>query len=92
MRTVVLGLFCLIVYTRRQKSDIITETRILARKPLYYHAKVDTIRQNPYTNTETACEFPCSYKGFRDYISSFRDNTAVLRDSIQKNGKNRMKY
>ena len=27
VRTVVLGFFCLIVYTRRQKSDIITETR-----------------------------------------------------------------
>jgi len=45
------------VYTRRQNSDIITETRILARKLLYYQAKVDTIRQNPYTNTETASEF-----------------------------------
>ena len=56
-RTVVLGFFCLIVYTRRQKSVTITETRILARKLLYYQAKVDTIRQNPYTNTETACEF-----------------------------------
>ncbi len=53
VRTVVLGFFCLIVYTRRQKSVIITETRILARKLLYYQAKVDTIRQNPYTNTET---------------------------------------
>ena len=74
VRTVVLGLFCLIVYTRRQKSDIITETRIQTRKLLYYHAKVDTIRQNPYTNTETACEFPCSYKGFRDSVKSFRDN------------------
>ena len=63
---VVLGLFCLIVYTRRQKSDIITETRILARKLLHYHAKVDTIRQNPYMNTETAYEFSCSYKGFRE--------------------------
>ncbi len=72
VRTVVLGFFCLIVYTRRQKSVIITEIRILTRKPLYYQAKVDTIRQNPYTNTETACEFPCSYKGFRDCISSFR--------------------
>jgi hypothetical protein len=39
----------------RQKSVIITETRILSGKTLYYHAKVDTIRQNPYTNTETAC-------------------------------------
>ena len=84
MRTVVLGFFCLIVYTRRQKSDIITETRILARKLLYYHAKVDTIRQNPYTNTETADEFSCLYKGFRDSISSFRD-------SVQKNDKKRMK-
>ena len=43
-------------------------------------------------NTESADEFSCSYKGFRDCISSFRDNTAVLRDGIQKNGKNRMKY
>ena len=91
VRTVVLRLFCLIVYTRRQKSDIITETRIQTRKLLYYQAKVDIIRQNPYTNTETAYEFSCLYKGFRDCIKSFRDNTAVLRDSIQKNGKNRMK-
>ena len=32
-------LFCLRVYTRRQKSVIITETRILTGKTLYYHAK-----------------------------------------------------
>ncbi len=87
VRTVVLGFFCLIVYTRRQNSVIITETRVLAQKLLYYHAKVDTIRQNPYTNTETACEFSCSYKGFRDSVKSFRDNIVVLRDSIQKNRK-----
>ena len=55
VRTSVLGLFRLIVYTRRQKSLIITETRILAGKTQYYHAKVDTRRQNPHTNTETAC-------------------------------------
>ena len=55
VRTFVLGFFCLIVYTRRQKSVIITETRILSGKTPYYHAKVDTRRQNPYTNTETAC-------------------------------------
>ena len=55
VQTVVLGFFCLIVYTRRQKSVIITETRILTGKTLYYHAKVDTRRQNLYTNTETAC-------------------------------------
>ena len=57
VRTVVLGFFCLIVYTRRKKSVIITETRILTGKTPYYHAKVDTRRQNPYTNTETCWEF-----------------------------------
>ncbi len=29
---------------------------------------------------------------FRDCISSFRDNTVVLREGIQNNSKNRMKY
>ena len=70
---------------------LVGKSRILSRKLGYYQAKVDTITQNPYTNTETADEFSCLYKGFRDCISSFRDNTVVLRDSIQKNGKNRMK-
>ncbi len=85
VRTVVLEFFCLIVYTRRQKSVIITETLILARKPLYYQAKVDTRRQNPYTNTETAREFSCLYKGFRDSMQCFRDSTHKNDKNILQN-------
>ena len=63
--------YCLIVYTRRQKSVIITEIRIQTGKTRYYHAKVDTRRQNPYTNTETRWEFSYLYMDFRDNIQSF---------------------
>lgn len=53
------------------QTVIIPETRILARKFLYYHAKVNTIRQNPYINTETGCEFSCRYnfQPFRRILS-----------------------
>lgn len=53
---------------RVSELDTKSDTYTMAVSPkLYYHAKDDTRRQNPYTNTETVCEFLCLYMGPRLY-------------------------
>ena len=47
VRTSVRELFCLIVYTRRQKSVIITETRILSGKTHIQTRKLPVLSRKP---------------------------------------------
>ena len=75
VRTFVLGFFCLIVYTRRQKSVIITETRILAGKTHIQTRKLPVLSRKPAGR-------------FRDNI---RVSVIIYRVSVfvyEKNGKN----